>query len=157
MEDATDILWKGAKAAHAVLLCEMERGSLGRMKKESIRCGRHMPKTCHKKANMGEGRYQETMVLQKFSNKFLLISQGSQSNRHIHKHICAFWMTQDKQLGHSEKNCKIKQKNSTRDARTPQPGEIFFNTMRYRSSVTVQSSRYFQSNVSYIKVQIMLK
>ena len=48
-------------------------------------------------------------------------------------------------------------KNSIRDARTPQPGEIFLNTMRYRSSVTVQSSRYFQSSVSYIKVQIMLK
>ena len=49
------------------------------------------------------------------------------------------------------------EKNSIRDARTPQPGEIFFNTMRYRSSVTLQSSRYFQSSVSYIKVQIMLK
>ena len=48
-------------------------------------------------------------------------------------------------------------KNSIRDAHTPQPGELFFNTMRYRSSVTVQSSRYFQSSVSYIKVQIMLK
>ena len=46
---------------------------------------------------------------------------------------------------------------NSRDARTPQPGEIFFNTMRYRSSVTVQSSRYFQSSISYIKVQIMLK
>ena len=51
----------------------------------------------------------------------------------------------------------IHPKYSIRDARTPQPGEIFFNTMRYRSSVTVQSSRYFQSSVSYIKVQIMLK
>ena len=48
-------------------------------------------------------------------------------------------------------------KNSIRDARTPQPGEIFFNTMIYTSSITVQSSRYFQSGVSYIKVQIMLK
>ena len=28
MEDATDFSWHGAKAAHAVLLCEMERGSL---------------------------------------------------------------------------------------------------------------------------------
>ena len=26
MEDATDFTWQGAKAAHAVLLCEMERG-----------------------------------------------------------------------------------------------------------------------------------
>ena len=48
-------------------------------------------------------------------------------------------------------------KNSIRDARTPQPGQIVFNTMGYRSSETVQSSRYFQSSVSYIKVQIMLK
>ena len=28
MEDATDFAWASAKAAHAVLLCEMERGSL---------------------------------------------------------------------------------------------------------------------------------
>ena len=28
MEDATDFTWQGAKAAHAVLMCEMERGSL---------------------------------------------------------------------------------------------------------------------------------
>ena len=28
MEDATDFSWQGAKAAHAVLLCKMERGSL---------------------------------------------------------------------------------------------------------------------------------
>ena len=28
MKDATDFTWQGAKAAHAVLMCEMERGSL---------------------------------------------------------------------------------------------------------------------------------
>ena len=28
MEDATDFTWQGAKAAHAVLMCEMQRGSL---------------------------------------------------------------------------------------------------------------------------------
>ena len=28
---------------------------------------------------------------------------------------------------------------------TPQPGEIFFNTMRYRSSLTVHRLGYFQS------------
>ena len=49
-----------------------------------------------------------------------------------------------------------KYKNS-RDAHTPQPGEIVFNTMKYRSSETVQRSGYFQSSVSYIKLQIMLK
>ena len=28
MEDVTEFSWQGAKAAHAILLCEMERGSL---------------------------------------------------------------------------------------------------------------------------------
>ena len=45
-------------------------------------------------------------------------------------------------------------KNSIRDARTPQPGGIVFNTMRYRSSETVHRLGYFQSSVS---VQIMFK
>ena len=36
------------------------------------------------------------------------------------------------------KQCYFKlEKNSIRDARTPQPGEIVFNTMTYRSSETV--------------------
>ena len=52
-----------------------------------------------------------------------------------------------------KRKMKTTRRNSIRDARTPQPGEIFFNTMRYRSSVTVQSSRYFQSSVNYIKVK----
>ena len=50
----------------------------------------------------------------------------------------------------------IKKKNSIRDARTPQPGEIVFNTMRYRSRKTVQRSGYFYSSVSY-KLQKLFK
>ena len=48
-------------------------------------------------------------------------------------------------------------KNSIGDARTPQPRQNIFNTMRYGSTVSVQSSGYFPSTVSYIKVQTMLK
>ena len=51
-------------------------------------------------------------------------------------------------------NYWTKQKNSIRDAHTQQPGEIVFNNMRYRSSQTVQRLGYFQSSVSYIKLQI---
>ena len=40
-----------------------------------------------------------------------------------------------------------------RDARTPQPGDIVFNTIRY-SSETVHRLGYFHSSVS---VQIMFK
>ena len=45
-----------------------------------------------------------------------------------------------------EQGYKRNSKNSIRDGRTPQPGEIFFNTMRYRSSETVFSLGYFQNN-----------
>ena len=49
-------------------------------------------------------------------------------------------------------------KNSIGDASTPQPGEIVFNTMRYRSNETVQRSGHIQRSVSYIKVEkLMLK
>ena len=49
--------------------------------------------------------------------------------------------------------------NSIRDVHTPQPGEIVFKTMTYRSrlSETVQRSGYIQSSVSYIKLQIMFR
>ena len=40
---------------------------------------------------------------------------------------------------------------------TPQPKEIVFNTMRYRSSETVQRSGYFPSSISYIKVEMMIQ
>ena len=36
------------------------------------------------------------------------------------------------------------QKNSIREAHTPQPGEIVFNTMKYRNNETVHRSRYSQ-------------
>ena len=53
--------------------------------------------------------------------------------------------------------CNDNRKNSIRDARTSQPGEIVFNIMRYRSSETAQTLGYFQSSVSYIKLPIMFK
>ena len=45
-------------------------------------------------------------------------------------------------------------KNSIRDAHTPRPGEILFNTMRYRSD-TVDQDTFRANSLSYIKVQMM--
>ena len=59
--------------------------------------------------------------------------------------------------GQSLLNTGTLSKNSIRDARTPHPRKIVFNTIRYRSSETVERSGYFQSSVSYITVQIMFK
>ena len=52
------------------------------------------------------------------------------------------------------KNDQYKHKNSIRDARTPQPGEIVFNTIRYRSTETVHRLAYFQGSAG---VQIVFK
>ena len=51
----------------------------------------------------------------------------------------------------------LEKKNSIRDARTPQPGEIVYNTMRNRRSKTLQRLGYFQRSVSCIKVKVMFK
>ena len=49
-------------------------------------------------------------------------------------------------------------KNSIGDARTPQPGETMFDTMKYRRSETGKDQEAFRANsVSYIKIQIMFK
>ena len=56
-----------------------------------------------------------------------------------------------------EQYSTVLEKNSIRDACTPQPGEIVFNSMTSRSSETVQSPEYFQHSIAYIKVQIMFK
>ena len=43
MEDATDFSWANAKAAHAVLLCEMERGALTCAGTSHIECNITLP------------------------------------------------------------------------------------------------------------------
>ena len=48
-------------------------------------------------------------------------------------------------------------KNNIGDTRTLQPGKKVFNTMRHRSSETVQRSGDFQSIVSNIKIQVKIK
>ena len=52
--------------------------------------------------------------------------------------------------GHQAATCFTSvPKNSIRDARTPQPGKIGFNTMTHRSSETVQRLGYIQCSVTY--------
>ena len=45
--------------------------------------------------------------------------------------------------------CKTLNKDSIRDARTPQPMEIVFNTKRYRRSETVKRSGDFQVQIRF--------
>ena len=84
---------------------------------------------------------------------FLLLSKTSIGK----KTKCLKKLVMDSDENKNDARYSKKKGNSIRDARTPQSGEIVFNTMRYRSSETVQRSGYFNNSVSYIKVQIMFK
>ena len=62
------------------------------------------------------------------------------------------WTEEMHRLAHVQTRCVLK--NSIRNARTPQPGERVFNTMRYRSRKTVHRLGHFKCSVI---VQIMFK
>ena len=91
------------------------------------------------------------------SNKvfFILLYKGI-----FHSKICFHWAQRKENHQNGFAIGKLWSKifkNSIRDAHTPQPGDIVFNAITYRSSETVQRLEYFQHSVTYIKVQIMLK
>ena len=72
MEDATDFTWQGAKASHAVMLCEMERGVLtweDTDRIDRIRRAHAQKHITQNKFVWGKkwGSKQETVVLQKLS------------------------------------------------------------------------------------------
>ena len=92
--EETDFTWQGAKAAHAVLMCEMERGSL---QWEDTDPGRK-PWFCK---NFQSGNCTHT--------------RDHEFNGKLQKHICAFCLMGGKQLGHAEKDCNFKKQNPKND------------------------------------------
>ena len=161
MEDAQEFGWASAKGAHALLLCRMEQGKVNwHMTDQIDRIRRaHAQKVATSTQNLNTKK--KVSEMQGVPCKYYQNGKCSQKGDHnsggqLYKHICSHCHTLGKKFSHPSKDCRTKKstesKNSIRDARTPQPGEIFFNTMRYRSSVTVQSSRYFQSSVSVEKI-----
>ena len=110
MEDATDFSWQGAKAAHAVLLCEMERGSLtwedtdriGRVRRAHAQ--KHIPSG---KQNWGRAD-KKPWFCKNFQTNSCLYQKDHEVNGKVNRHICAFCLTLGKQLNHSEKNCNSK-------------------------------------------------
>ena len=80
MEDATDFSWQGAKAAHAVLLCEMERGSVtweDQDRIDRIRRAHAQKHVSVGKQSWGRAENRKPWFCKKFSNKCVLLSQRS--------------------------------------------------------------------------------
>ena len=101
--------------AHAVLLCEMERGSLTWENGERIdRIWRaHAQKHIPNRQTWGRVDTRKPWFCKNFQTNACSFQKDHETNGCLHKHICAFCLTQGKQLGHSEKNCQNKTKNDT--------------------------------------------
>ena len=112
MEDATDFTWQGAKAAHAVLLCEMEdTDRLDRIRRAHAQ--KHIPAN---KPNWVRGE-KKPWFCKSYQTNACVYKKDHEVNGHLHRHICAFCLANGKQLNHSEKNCLAKS-NQTKNETT---------------------------------------
>ena len=122
MEDATNFSRGSVKASHAVLLCEMERAMVNWNSTSMIDRIRHAQKHVNQKQHWV--RMQEVSKKPWFC-KLFQIGQCSHCKDHefaekLHKHICAFCLSQGRILPHAEKECNIK-KSSKNGQTAAQP------------------------------------
>ena len=115
MEDTTDVKWASAKASHAIMLCEMERGSLtwfhtdridrirkAHAQKHSISHGQNWGKNNENRRPWSCKAFQSGMCTH---------SKDHDVGARIHKYICEFCLTQVRYLTHSEKDCHFAKRN----------------------------------------------
>ena len=106
MEDTTDFSWQGAKASHAVLLCEMERGAVTWSETGRIDHIRRAHAQKHVTTLRFFGRSNDSGNKRPWFCKFFQSGTCSHSKDHetngrLHRHICAHCLENGKQLNHS--------------------------------------------------------
>ena len=117
MEDTTDFSWGSAKSAHAVLMCEMERGSVDWFDSDRIdrirraHAQRHTVSTKQSwSKNFSGGGHP--WFCKAFQTGLCQSNKDHEVNGRLHKHICAFCLSQNRFLPHPEKDCHFAKKNS---------------------------------------------
>ena len=119
MEDATDFSWQGAKAANAVLLCEMERGKItwedqGRIDRiHRAYAQKHVGSNKSNWPKLGE-HTRKPWFCKSFQTGMCASLKDHETNGKLHRHICAFCLSMGKQLQHAEKDC-IHKKNGSKN------------------------------------------
>ena len=113
MEDATDFSWQSAKAAHAVLLCEMERGSLQWEDMDRIDQIRraHAQKHVASRgtwAKPSDHSGRKPWFCKSFQTGVCTHTRDHESNGKLQRHICAHCLMGGRQLNHPEKDCNLK-------------------------------------------------
>ena len=115
MEDATDFSWSSAKSAHAVLLCEMERGSVDWFNTDRIDRIRRAHAQHHNAPQ--KQTWQKTTDQAKkpwfckaFQVGMCYHAKDHENNGKTHRHICAHCLAQSRILTHPEKDCLFAKK-----------------------------------------------
>ena len=118
MEDATDFSWQGAKAAHAVLLCEFERGSITWGDTNRIERVRRAHAQKHQGTNKNWSKSDQSKkpwFCRFFQNGTCQYQKDHEYNGKLQRHVCAYCLSQGKTMGHAEKDCTFAKKNPKND------------------------------------------
>ena len=111
MANATDFSWQNAKAAHAVLLCDMERGAVTCYNSNKIDRIRRAHAQRHQKNSKSWAKTFEQRNIRKpwfckpFKNWSCMFQKDHESNGKWQRHVCATCLERGKILKHSEKEC----------------------------------------------------
>ena len=110
MEDANDFTWQGAKAAHAVLCCELERGTV--TWEDSDRIDRIRRAHAQKHSGQGTRNWVKSREVERkpWFCKYYQNGTCNQSKDHevggrVHRHICAYCLQQGEVVNHVQKDC----------------------------------------------------
>ena len=120
MEDATDFTWASAKAAYAVLLCEMERGTV--CWSDTSRIDRIIRAHAQKHSHFTKQDWvkKDQDPKKPWFCKLYQIGQCQFQKDHefggkVQKHICSFCLSQGLVSGHPEKECQNPKRQSSKN------------------------------------------
>ena len=113
MEDTTDFGWQGAKAAHAVLCCELERGTVTWSDSDRIDQIRraHAQKHTGQKNKSWKKSYdnnQKPWFCKLFQTGSCHHSKDHEFGGKLQRHICASCLEQGRVLDHAESDFMVK-------------------------------------------------
>ena len=113
MEDATDFSWSNAKAANAVILCEMERGRLtweDSDRLDRLRRAHAQKHSFSKSQNWVRGENRKPWYCKSFQTGVCFHNKDHENGGKLYRHICAYCLRNGKQLPHGEKDCTFAKK-----------------------------------------------
>ena len=115
MEDANDFSWSSAKVSHAVLLCEMERGALDWTDTNCINRIRRAHAQRHTNSNKQTWTKKVDTRCPWFCKAYQTGICSSTKDHEVqgklHRHICAYCLSNGRHMSHPEKECYFSKKN----------------------------------------------